>query len=1497
MPTSLSPQLDLVSWGDFDNDGDPDLVAAYSSDYPSGAEDPYLVTVFRNDGGVLNRADTGLPWMLAHQADFADTDNDGDLDLLISGEAGWNLTGRLVCRNTCTRSNTPPPAPVSLTTGRGGEFAMLQWTPAPDAESGTALTYNVRIGTTPGGSEVMSAVADPATGQRRLTGIGNVGYAPRWRLVPPDGTYYWSVQAVDAGYAASAFAPETSFTYYHPTISTLTNMVRYPGTGVGCAAGDDRRHRQRRQLAHALGAFVEPRPGPAHQHHVQRLRLQPHRLDPARCGRGRRRLFVSVIVTDVTGLSATNTFRFEVAYFTDLAPALPGANGTPAFADFNNDGLLDLYLAGSIYRNNGGLNFTAVAAVAAGQRHGVAWGDYDRDGDLDLAVAGSGATKIYRNDGGGVFADSGAVIAAAGNAGIVWGDYDNDGDLDLLNLGDGRIYHNDGPKGFVGVSVGLPALGESSAAFGDYDNDGDADLLVSGFQGPSTFFTAVYRNDGGAFSSITNLYGLRGSSVAWGDYDNDGYLDALTAGYNDYAYQVRVYHNNHDGTFTDINLGLPGVAYGHAQWLDFDNDGSLDLFLCGSIGSYPNLDYATRIYRNDRNGTFADVQGGLPKSTLASWGDLDGDSDLDLILSGETITSYRLLENRCPHLNTPPSAPAGLLATLLPDNNVLLAWAPASDLQTTNPAALSYALRAGSSPGGVDLIAPPARSDTGARRLAERGSLNSLSWLIRDVPRGTWHWSVQAVDHSFAGSPFAPEGTFTITNARPLISTIPNQLTVPSRATPPLPFTVSDFETPASNLLVSAWSANTNLVPPVGLLLGGAGTNRTVTIQPATNQSGTATIVLVVTDAGGLAATSRFDVVVQMFTDAAAGLPASTAGASAWGDYDNDGDLDIALAGSGVSYTSIYRNNSGVFSNQNFTLPNRTDSEIAWLDFDRDGDLDLMESGWNGGYVPVTYFFRNNGTNTFTSSGIGGLTNVADGTMSWADFDNDGDADLLLSGDPNTYHTPEGFTRLYRNNGGVFANTGVILPQLVKSASAWADIDNDGDLDLLLAGQTGATASTAFTGLFRNDGNGVFTEIPTPFPAITQGAVAFGDYDNDGAWDILMSGLGTNSSLVARIYHNNGSGVFTDSGAALSGVYLASVAWGDYDNDGFPDALVTGTTNGYSSGALTKVYHNNGNGTFTALNATLPGVASHSATWGDYDKDGDLDLLLGAQVYRNNWNLPNTPPTAPTNLLAQITSDVEVRFSWSPATNLQTTNSHGLNYNLRVGTTPGGAQVMAPQSDPASGYRRVPSPGNIGATNFWRVTGLTNGTYYWSVQAIDPSFAGSPFAAESTLVISRPVISGLTNRSAPPNSIVGPIPFTVSDAETAASSLVVTVSSSDTNVVPAGGLVLAGGDTNRTLTITPATNRCGIVTITVFAADGSGQAGSRSFLLTVERFADIAAGLPAFAAPVAWGDYEGDGDLDLVLRNSLLRNGGAGDIHVRCHPARPGGRLRQLGRL
>ncbi|MDB6110779.1 MAG: regulatory domain of in-like proprotein convertase, partial [Pedosphaera sp.] len=515
------------------------------------------------------------------------------------------------------------------------------------------------------------------------------------------------------------------------------------------------------------------------------------------------------------------------------------------------------------------------AVAMAATRNGAAWGDYDRDGDLDLAVTGGGLTRVYRNN-NGTFLSLPFVFQGLTNGVVAWGDYDNDGDLDLLVSGDKgsltpftALYRNDGNDVFTVVTSTLPALSDSAAAWGDFDGDGDLDLLFAGL-GSSSAQAAVYRNNGdGTFTVAASLAGVDHASVAWGDYDNDGRLDALVAGVNSGGYVVQVYHNNGSGSFTAISLPLQGVASGGAQWADYNGDGFIDILVSGCTASNC-ASRITRIYRNNHDGTFADTDPGLNAVSgfSGAWGDFDNDGDLDLFLD-------RLYRNNSPFSNAPPSAPSGLVADLLPDNNVLLHWQAGAD--GTNNGGLNYSLRVGTAPGGVNYLSPHAGTD-GTRRLPERGLANGTVWFLRDVPRGIYYWSVQTIDAGLAGSAFSAQNTFTITNARPVISAVANQLAVPGRPTPPIPFTVSDFETAAGSLTVNGSSSNTNLVPPAGLLLAGSGTNRTIKVSPAPHLSGTTTITLTVADAGGLVATSRFDIVVQAFSDAAAACRLRQAG-------------------------------------------------------------------------------------------------------------------------------------------------------------------------------------------------------------------------------------------------------------------------------------------------------------------------------------------------------------------------------------------------------------------------------------------------------------------------------------------------------------------------------------------------------------------------------------------------------------------------------------------
>ena len=133
-------------------------------------------------------------------------------------------------------------------------------------------------------------------------------------------------------------------------------------------------------------------------------------------------------------------------------------------------------------------------------------------------------------------------------------------------------------------------------------------------------------------------------------------------------------------------------------------------------------------------------------------------------------TTCAVLRNNCRATNTPPAAPVGLTATLLPENDVRLGWAGATDGQTA-AAGLHYNLRVGTNSGGQQIQAPHSDPETGWRRLPGRGNAGpATAWLLRDLPRGTYYWGVQAIDPAFAGAPPAAEATFTITNARPTIS-------------------------------------------------------------------------------------------------------------------------------------------------------------------------------------------------------------------------------------------------------------------------------------------------------------------------------------------------------------------------------------------------------------------------------------------------------------------------------------------------------------------------------------------------------------------------------------------------------------------------------------------------------------------------------------------------------------------------------------------------------
>ena len=480
----------------------------------------------------------------------------------------------------------------------------------------------------------------------------------------------------------------------------------------------------------------------------------------------------------------------------------------------------------------------------------------------------------------------------------------------------------------------------------------------------------------------------------------------------------------------------------------------------------------------------------------------------------------------------------------------------------------------------------------------------------------------------------------------------------------------------------------------------------------------------------------------QGFTDIDAGLTGLHWSDVAWGDYDSDGDLDIIIAGLNATdegITKIYKNEGNdTFSElTGLNLPGTFVGDIAWGDYDADGDLDILIQGYTDA-AEITKMYKNTGNDNFVESGLTFPT-LVDGSVSFADYNNDGYLDILIAGyDGNTYKAI-----VYRNNGdATYTDSGIVLPAAIKSAYEWGDYDNDSDLDIFITGLD--FDGDLISKLYTNNGDETFTGTLNSFTGAWLGDAAWGDYNSDGHLDILLSGYSVTTQRIAKLYKNNGDGTFTEQTlAGLTGVSHSSTIWGDYDNDGDLDVFIGGTYEGSGEWVrVTDVFINNGNNTFTAAGLDFSAdVFWGESAWGDYDSDGNLDLIccgfddLGGSntiIYRNDNNTPNTAPESPQNLISEVT-DNEVTLNWDDATDNETPSA-GLTYNAYIRNETGDI-IWNSMSVLADGYRLVPTLGNAQLNISWTIKDLTNGNYFWSVQAIDNNFVGSIFSDEGSFTI------------------------------------------------------------------------------------------------------------------------------------------------------------------
>lgn len=560
-------------------------------------------------------------------------------------------------------------------------------------------------------------------------------------------------------------------------------------------------------------------------------------------------------------------------------------------------------------------------------------------------------------------------------------------------------------------------------------------------------------------------------------------------------------------------------------------------------------------------------------------------------------------------------------------------------------------------------------------------------------------------------------GNAALGGSAPDLSNIPDQRTFHSKATRSIPFTIASTDP----FVVSATSSNTTLVPVTNINLSGSSSNWSIRITPATNLLGTTSISITASNEFGVA-TNSFLLTVADFSDVTpTNLSYAASGSINWVDYDNDGYLDIFICGYDVNFnpsTHLYHNNrDGTFTEVATPFPGVAESSSDWADFDGDGYADLLLNG---------QVFRNLGGTNFVLAANFGIPFNGGGSAVWCDFDNDGKPDVLF-GTINA-------TLVFHNNGdGTFSRIS-ILP---GGTAAPADYDNDGWNDIMVVGNLGELSAGAK--LYRNTGTNNFVDSGTSFLPFYGGTGAWGDYNNDGWPDLLISGSPGSGAGTNLLFANN-YGVLTNVPTFSGSLRDGGAAWGDFDNDGNLDFFSFGLVVGCCT--QSKIYRNTGTNSFTDFGFSMPGDYQGAAAWGDYDNDGALDLVFagrdGAKLYHNDGAMPDYPPTPPRGLTVTIGFNSAI-LSWNASKDPD--QSGGLTYNVQMGTSNGLVDVVSPLSDLNTGFRRVPRVGNAGYRTYFSITNLPGGTYYCSVQAIDNSFEGSKFSSTVTFTLPAPIIT------------------------------------------------------------------------------------------------------------------------------------------------------------
>jgi enediyne biosynthesis protein E4 len=893
------------------------------------------------------------------------------------------------------------------------------------------------------------------------------------------------------------------------------------------------------------------------------------------------------------------------------------------------------------------------------------WVDLDRDGWLELVVGGGWGTAggkplmVFENNRDGTLrrdlTNDLAKVSIRG-ANIAWADFDNDNDLDgfagAFESERPVFLRNDGGGRFTKVVTDRWWTANGIAPYGtlassvDLDDDGTLDVLVGYFGNlaTGTYGTnAVLHGLGnGRFEvDLTSPLALSGTWVEqydWADWDGDGKLDLFGATSGGDPPVDLMFQNLGGGQFQQVTdnllVQIQDVSINSA-WGDYDNDGDLDLLVTSRSTT-------NQLYRNLGNGVFepdpaSPVFPANQARCMAAWGDYDNDGWLDLYVA-HGDRAGRLFHNRGNGTfeevttGSPVSeCRAYSCAWGDYDNDGFLDLCGTRDVDGSNYLYRNNLRQVGNTNHWlkVKLVGTASNRDgIGATIRIKTTVAGKELWQMRQIVCQSH--GAELIAHFGLGDATTvdllriqwPSG-----NVQEVGGVIPDRmvsLTEPIRINPLRPTASLNGSVTLTNVSIGVsyqwFHDGTNLVGQ---------TARTLTLSNLAAADAGLYSVAVGLGNGITLTNYTYLKVNSTFTKITEGpvvIDKANFFNGTWADYDGDGFVDLLVpAGPDVlnQAPALYHNLGGT----NFVK--MTTNEVGavvgrrpychqglWADFNNDGFLDLLEIGsLSDGLSASNRLFYGRSDHTFDwGTNNSGVNTPVVGSWQCAlvDYDNDGAVDVFHTTGWTSYNSRGS---LYRNQGnGTFTQAWSATGQVFNNQYAcWADYDNDGDRDLWLLGAS-SDWNTTVGQFYRNDGNGSFTELMDPdFPSAQGISGVWGDYDNDGYLDFLLGNT---------LLHNDHGTGFTTITTDLSGVgynTTPGARWVDLDNDG--DLDVAFITIGGRPGFFMC---NEGSGDFSAVDLGSPShdvpANEFAGSWADYNNDGFMDLFVATRGYTSGTN-------------------------------------------------------------------------------------------------------------------------------------------------------------------------------------------------------------------------------------------------------------------------------------